>query len=192
MNLKQKANLILKSNYKKEEKIKNLIFLVMNIPYKRIGSLNPTDMIIEWKWSCTPKHIFLASCFKKLNIEFKYLIIPFFYKKSKIKFPKEYENIVNDMPISYHVALNIKINNKWIIIDSTWDSLLKKFPHNKKWNWLSDMILAVEPEKIIERISNPRVFEKRMWNKYTKNELQKRKEFYKFYDKFLIETRKND
>ena len=51
------------------------------------------------------------------------------------------------------------------------------------------MILAVNPEKIIERKSDPRVFEKRMWTKYIKIELEKRKEFYEFYDKFLIESR---
>ena len=190
MNLKQKADLILKSEDNKEKKIKNLIFLVMDIPYKRIGSLNPADMIKVWKWSCTPKHIFIASYFKRLNIEFKYLIIPFFYNKSKIKFPKKYEKIINNMPISYHIALKIKIKNKWIIIDSTRDSLLNNFPHNKKWDWISDMNLAVEPEDIIERKSDPRIFEKRMWSEYTKRELQSRKEFYTFYDDFLIKTRK--
>ena len=190
MNIRKQANNIINSNIHKDQKVKEIIDLVINIPYKRIWSLNPSDMISKGVWSCTPKHIFLSQCLSKLEIPVKYLIIPFYYKKISLPIPEKYQDLVESTPVSYHIALKAKIKDKWIVLDVTWDFKLKWFPLNDKWDWINDMKLWVYPEKIIERKSDPRIFEKRMWSKYTKEELIIRREFYEFFDEFLVKSRK--
>lgn len=190
MNLRKKAHNIIHSSLTKDEKVRKLVDLVMNIPYKRIWSLNPSDMISKEAGSCTPKHIFLFQCLLKLEIPVKYLVIPFYYKNIALNIPNEYKSLVNNMPISYHIALKAKLKDTWVILDVTWDGKLNWFPLNNNWDWINDMKLWVYPEKIIERKTDPRIFEKRMWSKYTKNECIRRKEFYDFFDQFLIESRK--
>ncbi len=190
MTLIKEANAIIKSKKTKEEKIKLLCDLVRDVPYKRIGSLNPSDMIKKGKGSCTPKHVFLARQFKKLRVPVKFLIVLFYYKKLKVKYPHSKKDLVNKMPISYHIALKAKIKNKWTIIDVAWDPELKGFPVNKRWNGMSDMKLAVIPEKIIEKDIDPRYFEKNVGKGYSREELDIRKRFYSFFDEFLIQSRK--
>ena len=94
------------------------------------------------------------------------------------------------MPISYHTALKAKINNKWIIIDVTWNSSLKGLSITNIWNETSDMKLAVVQENIVERNVDPRNFEKDICKKYTKEENFIRKNFYKLFDELLIKSRK--
>lgn len=189
MNIRKQANYIIDSHLTKEEKIIKIIELVIDIPYKRIWSLNPSEMILQNAWSCTPKHIFLFQCLSKLNIPVRYLVIPFYYKNSDFVFPHKYKDLINNMPISYHIALKAKLKDKWLILDVTWDSKLKWFPINNTQHWINNMKLWVCPENIIERKSDPRAFERAMWWKYTKHELIIRKKFYDFFDEFLIDSR---
>jgi hypothetical protein len=187
MNIKKQADNILKSPKEKLEKIKLFCDLVREIPYKRIGSLDPQDMVKAGKGSCTPKHIFLATYLKKLDIPVKFLVIPFFYKKLRVKYPKDKIDIVNKMPIAYHTALKARLDGKWIILDVTWNSNLKKkgFIVNDIWNEKSDMKLGVVPEEIIEKDIDPRKFEKEESKKYTEDELLARKKFYKLLDSVI-------
>lgn len=189
MNIWKQVSCIINSDLDKERKIRKIIDIIMNIPYKRIWSLNPTDMLSKWCGSCTPKHIFLSQCLTKLDVPVKFLVIPFYYKKIDLNIPNKYHDLVYSTPISYHIALKAKLKNDWIILDVTWDLKLKGFPINDKWDWKSDMEIWVTPEVIIERKSDPRTFEKRIWLKYTKKELVIRKEFYSFFDEFLVESR---
>ncbi len=187
MNIKEEADSISNSNIYKVEKIIKLCEFVREIPYKRIGSLNPKDMIIAGMGSCTPKHVFLASYFKKLEIPFKFLIIPFYYKKLLLKYPKDKIDLVRNMPISYHVALKAKIDSKWMVIDVTWNTRLKPlgFMVNTNWNADKDMELGVIPEKIIEKQVDPREFEKNKAKRFTKDQLIARKRFYKLLDDMM-------
>lgn len=190
MTITQEANAIINSNTTQKEKIIALCRLVREIPYKRIGSLNPVNMVSKGKGSCTPKHVFLAKYLKKMNIPVKFLIIPFYYKKIPLNYPQSKKNLVNQMPISYHTAIKAKINNKWIIIDVTWDSHLRGFPVNSHWDGKSNMKLAVIAEDIIEKDADPRDFEKNIAKNYSNEEILIRKKFYNFFDTFLIESRK--
>lgn len=187
MNIKQKADLILKSNVSKKEKIIKLCELVREIPYKRIGSLDPADMIKTGKGSCTPKHVFLASYLRKLGIPIKFLIISFYYKKLPLKYPEDKLDVVENMPISYHVALKAKLNGKWRIIDVTWDIPLKKlgFVVNDEWEANEDMKIGVVSEERIEKDVGPRNFEKGKLMEYTEKEKKVRKEFYSLLDEMI-------
>ena len=190
MNLSEQAKSIINSNIDKQTKLKELVSLVSEIPYKRIGSLNPSDMVFYGKGSCTPKHVFLAKYLKEIQVPVKFLVIPFYYKKASIQFPQDQQELIQNMPISYHIALSVEINNRWTILDVTWDSELKSFPINENWDGVSDMNLAVTPEKIIERASDPRHFERKMSLKYSDSDKQIRAQFYHFFDTFLEKSRK--
>jgi len=191
MNIKQKADQIIASGDSKKEKILKLCELVREIPYKRIGSFNPDDMAREGKGSCTPKHVFLAGYLQKLGVPFRFLIMPFYYKKMPLAYPTDKRSIVENMPVSYHVALKAKIDGEWRIIDVTWDSRLKElgFPVNEKWNGESDMKLGVIPEEITEKEVDPRKFEKDKAMKYTEQEKVARKEFYNLLDEVIDQVR---
>lgn len=191
MRIKQNAEKIITSSNGQKEKIIKLCNLVKEIPYKRIGSFNPEDMILKGKGSCTPKHVFLASYLKRLGVPFRFLIMPFYYKKLSIAYPADRKDVVRKMPISYHVALKAVVNGVWRIIDVTWDSKLKKlgFPVNENWNGNSDMRLAVVPEGVFEKEIDPRNFEKGTMKEYTQQEQLARKEFYNLLDEILDEAR---
>lgn len=76
MNIKQKADLIVNSGQKKSEKVRLLCELAREIPYKRVGGLDPDNMVNKKKGSCTQKHIFLAKYLEKLGIPVRFLIAP--------------------------------------------------------------------------------------------------------------------
>lgn len=186
MNIRERADKIINSNISKEEKVKLLCKLIIEIPYKRIGSINPEDMIREGKGSCTPKHIFLASYLKKLDIPVKFEIMPFYYKKQLFNYPEWAKDIVEDMPISYHLTLKARLLDGWTLIDVTWDPNLKGFPITENWDGISDMKPAVISEKIIEVATDPREYEKEMIKKFSKKELEARERFYKMFDKVFL------
>jgi len=190
MRLDQEADQIISSDLSKKEKIIQLCNLVREIPYARIGSLDPKDMVKVGKGSCTPKHIFLGRYLKKIGVPFKFLFIPFYYRKMDLDFPTDKKEIVENMPISYHLALKVKIGAAWRIVDVTWDSKLKGFPTTKDWYANSDMKLGVIPEEIIEIDRDPEEFEKKKVAKFTEDEKVARKLFYEFFDEFLEESRK--
>jgi hypothetical protein len=191
MNIQEKADQIIKSNVSQKQKIIKLCDLIREIPYKRIGSLDPKDMIKQGQGSCTPKHIFLADYFDKLKIPYKYLIIPFYYKKLLKNLNSEQLAITSEMPIAYHTCLKAKLNGRWRIIDLTWDSTLKNIlPVNCEWDGQSDMQLAVIPEQIIETKINPTNFEKQKTSQFSPAEQIARNRFYKMFDKMLAREKK--
>lgn len=189
MKIDQGADKIISSDLPKKEKIIQLCNLVREIPYARIGSLDPIDMIKIGKGSCTPKHIFLARCLKKIGVPVKFLFIPFYYKKMNLDFPENSKEMVENMPISYHLALKAEIEGVGRIIDVTWDSKLNGFPMTKNWDGNLDMVLGVIPEEIIEIDTDPEEFEKQKVSEFTSVEKKARKDFYEVFDKVLVNAR---
>jgi len=189
MDYQRQIDQVINSNRSQIQKLINICEIIRDIPYARIGSLSPEKMLKVGKGSCTPKHIFLAQNLEKISISSKFLIMPFYYKKLKIDYPPGNEDLINKMPIAYHVALKINFNGKWINADVTWDSKLKGFPVNYNWNGKNNMKLAVVPEEIIEQSEDPKEFEKKKMKNYNDVELKIRKQFYKFFDSVLEKSR---
>ncbi len=116
-------------------------------PYEWAASILETH-----KASCSPKHYLLGLFFGKLGIPIKYTTYPFKWDKQPIKYTEEIKKLAQGSPIGYHVACKACINNKWILIDATWDIALKKagFPVNDNWDGSSDTLNSVIPiEEII-------------------------------------------
>jgi hypothetical protein len=59
--------------------------------------------------------------------------------------------LVNEMPMGYHLACKAYINEKWVLVDATWDLPLKRlgFPLNESWDGVSNTLNAVKPEEEI-------------------------------------------
>ena len=190
MSIKEQANLILRSSKSKNEKVLALCDLVREIPYQRTNNLDPQEMLRKGTGSCTPKHIFLATYLEKIGIQVKFVVMSFYYWRMPLRYPQSKMELVNEMPISYHVALKAKVENKWVLIDVTWDSKLKGFPNSAGWKGEGDMKLAVIPEKIIEVRAEPNRFDKSEFVPYSKSDFASKEPFHRFFDKFLTDSRK--
>lgn len=161
-----------------KKKIIELYNKVQEIPFYCLEDRD-TDLLLQKnKGSCSEKHLFLGSEFEKLGILVKYILIKFDWNDLPI--PKEIIK-KKDSSIGLHLALKIKIKNKWIYVDATWDPKLEKigFPVTKNWNGETDTKLAVRPKEIIELNKKPA---KRV-------KVSENKEFFKLLNKWLGEQR---
>lgn len=76
---------------------------------------------------------------------------------------------VSHSDLATHVYLKAKINNRWIKLDSTWDSGLSKIFPISKQNGKSDTVLAVNPKKTYDLDKSEKVM----------NNVSNKEEFYK-------------
>jgi len=165
-------------------KIKKIIELykkVQKIPYYCLTEKDPDLLLKKNKGSCSEKHLFLGKEFEKLGIPVKYLLIRFDWNDLPI--PKEIIRKRKDGSVGWHLALKIKLKNKWIYTDATWDPKLAKtgFPVTKNWSGLSDTKFAVPQKQIIELEGRPPKQVKRYKNR----------KFYEALNKWLELKRKN-
>jgi len=51
------------------------------------------------------------------------------------------------MPVSYHLACKVNIDERLVLVDATIDPALQKvgLPVNKEWDGISDTLLAINP-----------------------------------------------
>jgi len=133
----------------KIQKIIELYNKIQRIPYYCLTERDPDLLIKKNKGSCSEKHLYLGKEFKKLGIPVRYLLIKFDWRNLPI--PKEIIS-KKDSPIGWHLALKIKPDKKWLLVDATWDSKLKKasFPVTKNWDGKSNTKLALKPIETIE------------------------------------------
>lgn len=134
----------------KEARIK-IFEEIRNIPFAIVPELNHPQRYQEilkiGKGSCTPKHLLMAEMFERLGILVLYLIYQFSWNEFEIDYPPELKKLIQEMPISYHLACQAEIEGKPVLVDATLDPPLEKLglPVNKKWDGLSDALLAVKP-----------------------------------------------
>jgi len=126
---------------------------IRDIPYAIVPELRdplrgPSGLLSLGKGSCQPKHYLMALLFEKLNIPVKLVTYQFHWVNSDINYPDDLRSIVKALPAAYHLACKALINNKWVLVDATYDLALKKasFPVNESWDGHSDTVNAVTPE----------------------------------------------
>jgi hypothetical protein len=130
---------------------------IRDIPYYLVPQIaDPNEwaasILHNCKASCSPKHYLLGLLFGKLGIPIKYATYSFKWDKQPIDYPAELKKLAQGSPVSYHVACKAHINDKWILVDATWDTALKKagFAVNGHWDGESDTLNAVMPiEEVI-------------------------------------------
>jgi len=125
---------------------------IRDIPYAVIPEIsNPVDgpegLLKRMKGSCAPKHFLLARMFEMLRIPIKYVTYPFSWNVKSVAYPPEVRKLAEVVPIGYHLACKARIENRWLVVDATWDRRLARvgFPVNESWDGASDTKLAVEP-----------------------------------------------
>lgn len=121
------------------------------IPEFRDPVLGPCGMLETGQGSCIPKHFLLGLFFEKLKIPVKYATYLFKWDDPSIKYPVDLRKIVDALPIGTHLACKAFIGGRWVLVDATWDSPLKRagFPVNENWDGESNTKNAVKHTKEI-------------------------------------------
>lgn len=112
-------------------------------PFEWAASVLETGMA-----SCSPKHYLLGTLFVRLGVQAKYVTYAFKWDKQALRYPPDLEKLAQGVPSGYHVACKAYIENKWVLVDATWDSALsgrQDFPVNTDWDGISDTRNAVIP-----------------------------------------------
>jgi len=87
---------------------------------------------------CRHKSLLLYNLLKKEGFEVKKVIVLFDWNDLPV--PKELLKPLNSHTFWAHRSLAVKINNKWLKVDPTWNPELKKkgFPITENWDGNSD------------------------------------------------------
>ena len=118
------------------------------IPEIRNYDKGPEEMLAGMRGSCTPKHFLLGMFYERLGLAVKYVTYPFTWNDPEIAYPDELRRASEKLPTEYHLALIVSLEREPVLVDATWDLALADvgFPVNKRWDGLSDTLLAVKPE----------------------------------------------
>jgi hypothetical protein len=177
-------------NKSQDQKIVSLFEKVRDIPYGYINSRNPLDVYNQNKGTCSGKHELLKALYEELNIPVKNFIVKHNFKDlpndiSKLLGPKDMFDL--------HNFLKIKINNKWITVDATWDKDLEElgFPVNHKWDGKSDMQLAVKTQEEVREVKDPIASKVEFINQLPKDVRIEREMALKAFNNFLEDFRDN-
>jgi len=175
-----------------KEKIIKLFEKVRDIPYGDIGSRDPEDVYKKNKGTCSGKHELLKELYTELGIKTKNFIAMHEFNDLSVRFPNEIKEILNrNRLVDPHNFLKIFIDGKWVIVDATWDKLLKEygFTVNENWDGKKDMKIGVVVKEIIETDNPLEVKEQKIGS--LPIEVQKdRKLFLKELNKWLEKLRK--
>ncbi|MEK6833538.1 MAG: transglutaminase domain-containing protein [Nanoarchaeota archaeon] len=125
-----------------KEKILIKIFeKVQRIPY-RVCKFNKDDIDERLRYGdCRHKSHLLFILLKKAGFEVRRIKVLFDWKDLPI--PKDIIFILKESSsIWLHDSLKVKINNRWLKVDCTWNPELEKigFPVTKKWDGKSNTI----------------------------------------------------
>ncbi|MBU1726394.1 MAG: hypothetical protein KJ880_02050 [Candidatus Omnitrophica bacterium] len=149
-------------------------------PYEWAGRILDSN-----KASCSPKHYLLGFLFIQLGIPVKYATYPFKWDKQPIKYPSELMDLAQGSPIGYHSACKAFIEDKWVLVDATWDKALKRagFSVNEDWDGFSDTLNAVVPfnEIIHESLEERLVFVREKKSMFSE---QEKSTYVQFIEKF--------
>lgn len=152
---------------------------VRDIPYAIIAELRdpftgPAGMLRMNKGSCVPKHFLLGEMLVKIGIPIKYASYIFNWDDKNIGYPRDLRELTRKMPQTAHLAVKALIDDKWVLLDATWDPPVKDggFPVNQDWDGYSDTKNAVIPVKeIIHESLQERVdFSSRQRESYSETE----------------------
>lgn len=120
---------------------------IRDLPYE-IGPLHEgKDLVKYGRGGCGPKNRYLAKYFHDLGYKVKVCTTP--YKWADVEsLPNELRNHSKAQKTGNHVYLKVFIDDKWTLVDASWDKVLSKvFPVNLDWDGRSDQIQATKITK---------------------------------------------
>lgn len=163
-----------------EQQVVTLFEKVRDIPYGDIGSRDPLDVYRKNKGTCSGKHELLKGLYRELGLEVKDCLVMHRFKQLPVRFPDEINAILERTDIfDPHNYFKVKIGDKWLTVDVTWDKVLKKlgFPVNEDWDGKSDMKVAVAPGGEVYEPDNPIAKKKELINSFPEQVQSDRKLF---------------
>lgn len=148
---------------------------VRDIPYYIPLNVNENDLC------CSGKSRILAKKFNALGYKTRYRVCSF--RWNSLNIPKDIISVPHENQCT-HVFLEIILENKWVIIDATWDKGLSQIFHINNWNGKSNTKVAVP----VLEIYSPEKSEEIMKNENTdiiEKDLKINGEFYKSFNNYL-------
>lgn len=125
---------------------------IRDIPYSLAVPMtnpktSPEEMLRLGKGYCGPKHYLLAEMYQRLGLDVVFATFPFIWNDPDLKYPPELRLLSTGLPVAHHLACRVRIDDRWVLVDATWDRLLKGggFPVNVNWDGRADMRCAVKP-----------------------------------------------
>ena len=125
---------------------------IRDIPYSlAIPMTNPTTapekLLRAGRGYCGPKHLLLAEMYRILGLDVRYVKVSFSWNDPDIYYPPGLRELAASLPTSHHLACRVRINDRWALVDATWDLPLGKagFPVNEHWDGYEDTKCAVTP-----------------------------------------------
>lgn len=156
--------------------MKNIIKIfnkIRDLPYHCPEFLKDTD------YRCWGKNRLLFKALNEAGIETRYRVCDFIWQEQRV--PPEIAKLA-PVGIDKHLFLEARINDKWVVLDSSNDS---KFPSYNKWDGKSNCELAVRSSRIYSPEESINLERKEM--ETFAEDFEKYKDFYvslnKFFDK---------
>jgi transglutaminase-like putative cysteine protease len=124
---------------------------IRDIPYAVVPELvDPegyVDILLVNRGSCTPKHLLLCEMYRRLGLTVLYVVYPFRWDELEVEYSPRLRRLAEAVPMRYHLACKVEIEDRLILVDATVDpGLVKLGLHvNKAWDGLSDTQLPIEP-----------------------------------------------
>ena len=166
---------------------------VRDIPYGSIASRQGIDVYNNNQGTCSGKHQLLKALYLEMGIPVKDFIILHNFNNLPAAFPVNIQQIFKEQTVTDpHNFIKIKINDKWIAVDATWDIGLKKlgFPINENWNGTSDMEISVSLGGEIFETDNPLYLKEQLIKNLSNDVVTARKLFLKECTQWLNNLRK--
>jgi hypothetical protein len=85
--------------------------------------------------------------YRRLGVDVVYATFPFLWNDPDLRYPPELRQLATVLPVAHHLACRVRIKDRWVLVDATWDLPLKRagFPVNEHWDGQSDTLCAVKP-----------------------------------------------
>lgn len=148
---------------------------IRDVPYYIPLTLNEKDRC------CAGKHKMLKAKLEEAGLATRYRVCLFCW--SALKLPPELLAIPHDDDCT-HVFLEIKIDGRWVKVDATWDSGVKKILPVNNWDGRSDTPLAVPAIEIFSPEKSERIMRTGSDEK-TLADLRVNGRFYQAFNKWL-------
>jgi hypothetical protein len=125
---------------------------IRDIPYSLAVPMTdpdtaPEQILMVGRGYCGPKHYLLGEMYRRLGYEVVYATFPFLWNDPDLLYPPALRQLATGLPVAHHLACRVRINNRWVLVDATWDLPLKRagFPVNENWDGQADTLCAVKP-----------------------------------------------
>lgn len=134
---------------------------------------------------CSGKHERLLQAFKDAGLEARYRVC--WFRWSDLKLPIEVMSVPHDDDCS-HVYLEVKTDERWCVVDATWDPGLASILPVNEWSEGADMVVAVPAIKTLSP-EDSEVFMKAITPHEVESDLDKHREFYRALNNWFNEVR---